>query len=121
MLSNFISKKKKYFICSIDNYVSKEDVSRFKNKNVFLNRETLPKIKKNEYYLYDLIGFKILSDNNDNFGFISNFHHFGAGLVVELKRNNDFFYLPFEKNFLINIDKKNKMVRLNIPSNYLER
>ena len=68
------------------------------------------------YYFYsDLIGCSIVDDNKNKLGIVSKVEEFPAQLTLRVKRNNkpDFF-VPFIKQFIINVDIVKKEITINV-------
>ena len=56
----------------------------------------------------------------ESFGEIISFNDFGAGLLIEVKKENETFYLPMGNDFLEMIDYKQKEVILNLEISFLD-
>ena len=55
---------------------------------LYIDRDTLPDLKKDEYYQADLIGFSVVRDGK-KIGVVAGFQNFGAGDIIELD-NGDY-------------------------------
>ncbi len=86
----------------------REDVLKLKGQKIFSNKKFFPKTKDNEFYINDLIECTIFLKDNSNIGKVLSVQNFGAGDLLELKYNNNFILIPFDKtNILsVNINKK---------------
>ena len=68
------------------------------------------------YYFYsDLIGCKVVDSSNNLLGEVSNVEEFPAQITLRVKRkgNKDFF-VPFLKQFIVNVDIENKTIMINV-------
>ena len=120
IIMKLVGKIKQNLICKIENVETRNDAENFRGLKLFVKRDELPKIKENEYYHRDLIGFKVYNKNRESFGEIISFNDFGAGLLIEVKKENKTFYLPVGNNFLDMIDYKQKEVILNLEISFLD-
>ena len=120
IIMKLVGKIKQNLICKIENVETRNDAENYRGLKLFVKRDELPKIKENEYYHRDLIGFKVYNKNRESFGEIISFNDFGAGLLIEVKRGNKTFYLPMGNNFLDMIDYKQKEVILNLEISFLD-
>ena len=77
---------------------------------MLINKNKLPALSKNEYYPDDLIGFVVQTINGKTLGLVKKIFNFGAGDLLEIYSNKKFFFLPFDKNNIKKIDKKNKKI-----------
>ena len=59
---------KQMVILKFKGYDKIEDVMGFKGKNLFVTRENAVKLKKNEYFIADLIGMKVVLEDGTEFG-----------------------------------------------------
>lgn len=120
IIMKLVGKIKQNLICKIENVETRNDAENYRGLKLFVKRDELPKIKENEYYHRDLIGFKVYNKNRESFGEIISFNDFGAGLLIEVKKENKTFYLPMGNNFLDMIDYKQKEVILNLEISFLD-
>ena len=70
---------------------------------LFIKRDTLPKLKDNEYYQADLIGFSVIRGER-KIGTVAGFQNFGAGDIIELDNGE---YVSFVG---ANVDIENKII-----------
>ena len=68
------------------------------------------------YYFYsDLVGCQIIDKDKNVLGTVSVVEEFPAQITLRVKRKgkNDFF-VPFIKEFIINVDIENKLITINV-------
>ena len=116
----FIRKFKQIFICKIENVETRSDAEIFRGLKLFIHRKSLPKLIDGEFYHSDLLNFEVYNLNKESFGKVLSLEDFGAGLLVEVKKNNKTFYLPMGKNFLKKIDYKDKQIILDLEKDLIE-
>lgn len=115
-----IRKLKQIFVCKIENVETRTAAENFKGLSLFIFRKSLPKLTNNEFYHSDLLNFAVYNLNKESFGKVISLEDFGAGLLVEVKKNNKTFYLPMGKNFLKKIDYKDKQIILDLEKDLIE-
>ena len=104
----------KHVILSFENLDTREDAELLKGEKLFINKDQLPKLKKNEYYLNELIGFSVLNKSGNDLGFVNNINNFGASDLIEVKqKNKKTFFLPFDENNIEKIKFKKKIIIAN--------
>lgn len=102
----------KYILAEIENCVSREQAESIKGTELWLNRDSLPEIKENEFYIEDLANLDILNEKQEKIGTVLAIQNFGAGDLIEVKPNaGQSYYIPLqhpsvqkvnlEKNFII--------------------
>ena len=116
----FVRKVKQNIICKIKNIKTRNDAEKLKGLKLFVTRDSLPKLKDDEFYHSDLLGFQIYNLKRDSFCLIVSFNDFGGGLLAEVKNFDKTFYLPIGNNFLEQIDYEKKEVILNLDINFIK-
>tara|TARA_A100001011_G_scaffold338269_1_gene368985 strand:- start:3001 stop:3507 length:507 start_codon:yes stop_codon:yes gene_type:complete len=98
-----ISFKGSKCVVHIENCFSREDALEFKGQEIYSNKNNFPSIKNNEYYVEDLIGCKLILNDNKLTGKVTNVKNFGAGDLLEVKLNNQIILIPFNKENIISV------------------
>ena len=76
--------KPNVFITQIDGISSPEVAKSWRNTELYIDINLLPKID-DEFYYNELIGMEVVSSNNNSRGKIIGIDDYGAGTVVEIK------------------------------------
>ena len=101
------------FIGKLEGCDSRNCVENLKGKKIYTSRKNLPKTKKNQFYVSDLIGCKIKTLNNKLLGNIVNIDNFGAGDLINVqKQKGKSFYIPMNNENIVKIDIKKKIVQV---------
>ena len=116
----FIRKTKQNIICKIENIKTRNDAEKLKGLKLFVTRDSLPKLKDDEFYQSDLLGFQIYNLKRESFGLIVSFNEFGGGLLAEVKNFDKTFYLPMGNKFLEKINFEKKEVILNLDISFIK-
>ena len=83
---------------NLDNIKSIEEII---GKEIFIDKNQLPKLKKNNWYHYDIVGLEVKDKNNNNIGKVLALYNFGAGDIIEIKYiSNKTEMFPFTKDFV---------------------
>lgn len=82
-------------------------VLKYKGSKVYINKEDLS-LKENEYLLEDLIGMRIVCDN-ETLGLVSEIYDNKTGklLYITFAKN---YYIPYNSNYIKQVDVKNKII-----------
>ena len=87
---------------------------KLKGKKIFIDKNHLPKNKKNEFYIFDLINCEVKTSKNNLLGNIINIENFGAGDLIKIKKdNNKSIYIPMNEDNIVKVDIKKKLVIVN--------
>ena len=99
----------KTIVAHIKGIDNREDSQKFIGKDVYIDKDQLPELKEGKYYWHELIGFKVINNNQENLGVVDYFVETGANdvLVVRGKKEH---WIPYIEPFLISIDAQNKEI-----------
>ena len=98
-------------ITTIEGCFNRNEAEKYKGKKVFTLRESLPDIDKNEYYVLDLIGCKVVDRKSIDLGNVVDIQNFGAGDLMEIKKDsNKNFFIPMNNDNLVNVDLKKMII-----------
>ena len=87
---------------------------KLKDKKIFIDINNLPKNKKNQFYIFDLINCEVKTSKNILLGIIIDIDNFGAGDLIKIKKdNNKSFYIPMNEDNVVQVDLKKKLVIVN--------
>ena len=92
-------------LITIDSLQNINDVLEYVKKEIYIKRENL---NINNYLMEDLIGFKIIED--EELGIVKNILINKAGYLLEIDKN---FYIPFVSYYIKEVDVKNKKIIVN--------
>lgn len=62
------------------------DVEKYKKSGLYVTRENAVKLKENEYFIADLIGLSVLSEEGENLGILEDVLSTGANDVYVIKK-----------------------------------
>ena len=87
---------------------------KLNGKKIFIDINHLPKNKKNQFYIFDLINCEVKTSKNILLGIIIDIDNFGAGDLIKIKKdNNKSFYIPMNEDNVVKVDLKKKLVIVN--------
>jgi 16S rRNA processing protein RimM len=105
------------------NFDTIEDAHKLVNQQLFSTLEDTRnscKLDKNQYFWFDLINSKI-SENDNILGKVIDIHRYPQGDYFEIKTsNNKIFLLPYTKQYILNVDIKNKVIEVQGATDILE-
>lgn len=81
---------KQFVIMKLEGIETMDDALLFKDKELFVSRDMAVKCEENEYFIADLIGLKVINDENNDIGVMKEVYQTGANDVyeIELKDGN---------------------------------
>lgn len=111
---------KQYVILKFKNYDSINDVEKYKRARLLVPREKAVKLKKDEYFVADLIGMKVVTEDGKYFGTLKNVLETGANdvYVVETGEGKEVL-LPAIKECVLKIDMEEAVITVHIMDGLL--
>jgi 16S rRNA processing protein RimM len=94
---------------------TREDVEAFRNRDVFVPAEDRPPLPEGEYYLHELIGMQVITDEGEALGVLSEMIETGATNVYVVRREGKAdALLPATDEVILEIDVKKKTMRVHL-------
>jgi len=87
---------------------------------IYLPLSMLPKLTGNKFYFHEVIGFEIEDKRIGVFGKIVSINDVSAQPVFEVLNGNVELLIPMIDHFLVEIDRKNKKVIMDLPKGLVE-
>ncbi len=110
-------------IVKIKDVTTREAAAALKGWRVIMKREHLPPTADDEVYWADLIGLEVFSPDGRNLGRVDKLMEVGAGLILVVKRPDDpegELLLPYQEEFLVELDLESGRLVLDPPPGLLE-
>lgn len=118
-IEDIIKDKKGVFKLKISNYDTPEEVGNLRNKFLYIEKIFLPKLSKDEFYIYEIIDACVFFDGAE-IGTVVDVKNFGAGDLLEILpskilklKNTDTIFVPMNKDCIENIDEKNSKIKIS--------
>lgn len=89
-----IRRQKGIFIATIEGYASREDAIALTGRLVCVRKKDLPALPEGEYYLSELEGMDVWTDDDRHLGRVINVFPTGANDVIEVKGQSGTILIP---------------------------
>lgn len=89
-------------------------------KKIFLSLDLLPKLKGNKFYYHEVIGFKIIDKLKGELGIVENINDQTSQPLFEVTDGKKNILVPLHDDLLIEIDRKNKSILVNLPEGLID-
>ena len=100
----------------VDGVNDRNEAEKWRGMYLFVERDVLPKLKADEYYICDLIGLTALDEKGEKKGVVSDVLNYGAGDILEIKTNQGSKILvSMTKQNVPNINLDEKCLTLIVP------
>ena len=97
------------------------DVEKYVGCNLYVTKENRVRLKKDEYFIADLIGLNVVTDTDEEFGVISDVLQTGANDVYEITmKDNRTVLVPAIKECILSVDIDNKLMTIHVMDGLLD-
>ena len=124
LISGYQQPGKETFIISFKEITNRNEAEKLKNHKILVKIESLPKLKKEEYHLLELINLEVKIIKNKKsvkIGKVIDLENENNNLlIIQLDENQRNVYIPFVKEIVPVIDIKNNYLIINPPKGLLE-
>ena len=97
------------------------DVEKYVGCNLYVTKENRVRLKKDEYFIADLIGLNVITDTDEEFGVISDVLQTGANDVYEITmKDNRTVLVPAIKECILSVDIDNKLMTIHVMDGLLD-
>ncbi|MCM1050034.1 MAG: ribosome maturation factor RimM [Clostridiales bacterium] len=111
---------KQFVILKFKGFDSIDDIEKYKNAKLLVTRENAVKLEKDEYFIADMLGMKVETEDGSPFGILKDVLTTGANdvYVVEMEDGKEAL-LPAIKECILNIDMENAVMTVHIMDGLL--
>lgn len=112
---------KQYAILKFEGYDSINDVEKYKNGKLLVPRDKAVKLSKDEYFIADLVGLTVVTEDEEPFGVLKDVLATGANDVYVVERTDGTqALLPAIKECVRGIDMERGVVTVHIMDGLLD-
>ena len=112
---------KQFVIIKFKEYNNINKIEQFRNKSLLVNRENAVRLRKDEYFIADLIGLKVMTDEEKQLGILKDVLQTGANdvYIVETEEGKEVL-LPAIKECVLNVDIEGGEILVHIMPGLLD-
>ena len=112
---------KNMVILKFKGYDRIEDIMGFKGKNLYVTRENAVRLKKDEYFIADLIGMKVYTEDEAYLGELTEVITTGANDVYTVRmENGKEVLIPAIGQCILNVDVEHETMQVHLLEGLLE-
>ena len=112
---------KQMVIVKFKEYHTMDEAEKLRGYELYVTREHAIPLKKNEYYIADLIGMTVLTDEGNEFGIIDDVLQTGANDVYVVKQiSGKEVLLPAIKDCILSVDVEAKVMKVHVLDGLLD-
>lgn len=112
---------KQFVILKFKDYDSINDIEKYKGKSLFVTRENAVKLKKDEYFIADLIGVEVISEDGSLKGRLTDVTQTGANdvYVISLEDGRELL-LPAIKDCVLDVNLEENRMMIHVLDGLLD-
>ncbi|MCX4322141.1 MAG: ribosome maturation factor RimM [Lachnospiraceae bacterium] len=110
---------KQFVILKFKDYDSINDVEKYKQGKLLVTRDKAVRLKKDEYFVADMIGMRVVTDEGEDFGILKEVLATGANDVYVVSREGGEVLLPAIKECVKNIDIDGQVMEIHVMDGLL--
>ncbi len=97
------------------------EVEKFRQKSLYVTRANAVRLRKDEYFIADLIGLKVVDEENKELGTLEDVMLTGANDVYVIKLlNGKELLLPAIKQCILDVDMENRCMQVHVLEGLIE-
>ncbi len=107
--------QKNLMIVKFKEFEDRDAVERLRKCELFITRDNAVKLRRDEYYISDLIGLKCIDEEGNHVGTLTEVYETGANDVYEITREDESkVLLPAIKQCILDVDIDGGLVKVHI-------
>ena len=92
-----------------------EEAEKFRNSYLLINRENEKPLEKGTYYIVDMVGLEVYTDEGDKLGILYDIFNSGSSDIYVVKNElGKQILLPAIKEVIKNIDMENRKITVHL-------
>ena len=95
-------------------YINRNDVEKFNNTEIYVDKNVFPELLNNQNYFVDFIGCKLFDQHDKEIGLIKDVIPINLNDVIAINTENGEKYVPFAKELIMFFDKDEKKLVMTI-------
>ena len=106
---------KQFVILKFKGIDSINDIEKYKGKSLLVDREHAVKLKKDEYFIADMIGMRVVTEAGQAFGTLKEVIETGANdvYIIDTKEHGEVL-VPAIKQCILDVDIENSTMRIHL-------
>ena len=106
---------KQFVILKFKGFDNINDIERYKRCPLLIERENAVPLEEGEYFIADMIGMKVITDEGENFGILKDVMETGANDVYVIEHPSEGEVLvPAIKECNLDVDIENRQMKIHV-------
>lgn len=102
-------------IIAFEGFTTRNDVENYHNQDLYVRADDRPPLPEGEYYLHELIGMKVITEEGESLGVLAEMIETGAANVYVVRREDGSdVLLPATDEVILEVDVGNKQMKIHL-------
>lgn len=119
-IEEFSERNQNTLIIKLEDVDSEPEARKYSESSVYINKEVLSQRNSAEPNINLLEGFRVLDTNFGEIGIFDTVLDFESNPVMRVLQNNKEILIPYNEEFVVNINEQNKTIDVNCPDGLLD-
>lgn len=106
--------------CKLDGINTQAEANQLIGKSIFLPLDRLPKLKGNQFYFHEIIGFQVKDDNYGELGVVTQVLEYPGSNLLVIDSQGTEVLIPINNETVPSIDRENKRLITRAPDGLIE-
>lgn len=112
---------KQFAILKFKGYDNINDIEKYRGKSLYVTRENAVKLKKDEYFIADLLGIKVLQEDGSELGVLQDVIETGANDVYQIRMTDGReLLLPAIRQCVLEVDVEAGFMKVHLLDGLLD-
>ena len=99
---------------------SEEEADFIVKSDIYLPLKMLPKLKGNQFYFHEIIGFDVIDANHGHVGVLVYINDKTPQTMFEIKKDDVEIFIPMVDDFIKKIDREHQKVYVETPEGLID-
>lgn len=105
---------KNIVIIKFKNYNNINDIEMHVKKGIYVTRDNAVELEDDEYFVADLIGLKVVTDEDEDFGMVKDVLHTGANDVYVIDHEGKEVLVPAIRECILDISIEDNLMKIHL-------
>ena len=112
---------KQFVILKFKGFDNINDIEKYRQKSLYVTRQNAVRLKKDEYFVADLMGMKVVDEQNAEIGVLKDVMETGANdvYVITMTDGRELL-LPAIKQCILNVDMEDNVMQVHVLDGLLD-
>ena len=109
------------FLITFDRIGDRTEAEKWNGRHLMVPVEELSEPDEGEVFAHELVGMQLIDDATEaSLGEVVEFYELPQGLLLEMRTPKGLVSVPFVEEFVLDVDRESRTIRVALPDGLLE-